>query len=245
MDRRFLILCGGLLLAGLSVAQTMLPLLGAGGGGAATFTYIGGASGFEFTTRLPVTVTYSPTNGNLVVADLMCADDTSTDLPSLTTDNGTSTWTNLLASGQFASHYFINEDYTLSAAGSPTVFTGHCGSMADAGSLLIREYNRSSGSWVAGTASAIAAGIGSPATGGSVTAAGHPALISGVFINLSNETAWTSSSPYTTRLDSDDFYNGVSTAVSDFIVVSASGTYSAAAAITGTPNWRAFSTWYK
>ena len=214
--------------------------------GGTTFSYIGPSSTACAAASATCAFTYSPTNGNLVVAYITCRDSTASDPPTITTDNGSSTWTNLLASGQQSGSDYYNEDYTLSVAGSPTTITAHCGASTTATTLVVGEYHRTSGSWVAGTVASQANGTGTTATGNTVTPTSSvPALIIGYFTSENNATGTWLTANTTIRINKGDTSGNSTLGAGDQIVSSASGTYAASATIASSVSWRCWTSWFK
>jgi hypothetical protein len=220
-------------------------------GGGATLTYVGSntkwCAGGSFPSEV-CALSYSATNANLLIADLECNDPTTSQNPTLTTDNGSSTWANGFVDGTNVFGYYFREDYTLAAAGSLTTVSGHCGASSASATLTIREYHRTSGSWTFGGApSGVTTGLSNTvATGNSVTpTASVPALISGGFFNRSSSSNWGNSGSFTNRTNIQDSTTGETVGTSDEIITSASGSYAAVASQGSNVNWAAWTTWFK
>ena len=209
-----------------------------------TFSYVG--TGNCTTNTTSCSVTYSPTNGNLVVADVECRDFTASQNPSLTTDNGTSTWSNAFTGGQQSGTYYNNEDYTLSSAGSPTSITGHCGAATVSIIVIVTEYSRTSGSWVFGGATTFAYSTSTTAISNSVTpTSGIPALIHAYVMNATNNTGTWTNGNSTIRANKGDNNSSFLIASGDQIVSSASGSYTASANTASSVFWKIWATWYE
>ena len=224
--------------------QILSPILFANssGGGGVTLSYVGSGSNSCFTTTCAVT--YSPTNGNLVKVDYFCYDTTASQNPTITTDNGSSTWSNAFIYTD-AGNWYETEDYTLSSAGSPTTITVHCGAATNTIDVVVSEYHRTSGSWAFGGAATQAFGTSTTATGNSVTPTSSvPALISGWFLNKATNAAFTNGNT-TIRVSVGDSYHGEEISAGDQIVSSASGSYSASAGLTVSNAWTAITSWFK
>lgn len=232
--------------AGAQVSQ-VLPAMGSNTSPVtgATLTFVNKASNTCAATTCAVT--YSPTTGNLVRVWDVVRDDTASQPNPLTTDNGTSTWASAFASTQQGTHYYLSEDYTLAAAGSPTTITCHGGAAAQSVTCIVLEYHRTSGSWVFGGASSVVLNTTQTTfLGGSVTpTASVPALIGGDFFQTSNSgNTFSTSGSYTLRGNQTDTFDGAVVGETDQIVTSTSGSYTAAAAVASSSGY-GVTTWYK
>jgi len=209
-----------------------------------TFTFVNDGSCYAATTSCAVT--YSPTNGNLVVADIECRDSTASQNPTITTDNGSSTWTNGITGGQQSGSYYNNEDYTLSAAGSPTTITGHCGAASVHTMVTVTEYHRTSGSWVLGGVTTHTFGTSTTATSNSVTPTSSvPALIHGYFMNSGATTPVFTTANSTVRVNQAASDGSYLIGSGDQIVSSASGSYTASANLSTSEPWQCWASWFK
>lgn len=219
---------------------------------AATLTYVGSGSNncHNVTT---CAVTYSPTNGNLVIVDIVEVNTTAASPPTLTTDNGSSTWANRFASGQDpGGNFYFNEDSTLSAAGSATTITAHLAAATASSQVTVTEYHRNIGSWNFNTASSALLVQGTASTSqtcngtGSVTpSSGVPVVITGVFYTATGQDAFTTNGSWLLRSTSNDIYAGDAVGVVSQIIASASGSYSAAASNGSSVTYECYATVHK
>jgi hypothetical protein len=234
-----------LLLLSTAFAQYVPTLGTAPASGGPSFTYVTQTSNSGSCAAVTCALTPSagPANGDLLIVDYFCHDTTVSQPPSLTTDNGTSTWANAFAYTD-GGNWYENADYTLAAAGAPTTFTVHCGAATDIVDVTIREYNRTSGSWIFGGAAAQAFGTSATATGASVTpTASIPALVCGWFLNKSANSVFTTANT-TIRANVGDVTHGEEIGSGDQIIASASTSYAASATL-ASGGWTAITYWFK
>jgi hypothetical protein len=225
--------------------QILGPILmgapAAGGGGLA---FVGSGSCNSNTAHV-CAVTYSPTAGNHVIVTLWSQTAAATALA----DNaagGSTTYTDTGITPTSAG-VSLRQWYSCNVKSGATTITGTFGTTGTDMAVIVTEYSGGVSSSCFDTSSAIHTGTGTTATGTVITpASGVPEVVIGSFFQNTNDTAvFTTSGSYTSRKNQAEIFGNSMNGITDQLVSSTTGTYTAAAGNGTSVNWAGVTTSYK
>jgi hypothetical protein len=190
-------------------------------------------------------VTYSPTAGNHVIVTLW----SQTVAASAVADNAAGGSTLYTDTGitPVSAGVFIRQWYSCNVKSGVTTITGTFGTTGSDMAVIVTEYSGGATSSCFDTSSAIHTGNGTIATGNAITpVVGMPEVILGSFFQNTNDTnVFTTSGSYTSRRNQAEIFGNSMNGVTDQLVSSTTGSYTAAAGIGVTANWAGVTTSYK